>query len=124
MSPSEGVGGHNVYCTDLCMDFNQTCTDTFWDSLKELLNFHDLDLIFKVTRFMLLYEYPCQRSILRTYDYILTKLAQIHHWEDIKKCLDFSDLDLIFKAIRSYNSIKELLDFSDHDLIFKDTRVK
>ena len=31
------------------MDFNQICTDIFWEMGKELVRFGDLDLIFKVT---------------------------------------------------------------------------
>ena len=32
------------------MDLNKTCTDTCFGQPKKLLDFHDLDLIFKVTR--------------------------------------------------------------------------
>ena len=40
------------------MNFDQTCTDIYLgpDSQKEWLDFDDLDLIFKVTRFILLYK--------------------------------------------------------------------
>ena len=31
------------------MDFNETCTDIFWEMQKNCLDFGDLDLIFKVT---------------------------------------------------------------------------
>ena len=31
------------------MNFDQTCTDTFWEEEKSRLQFSDLDLIFKVT---------------------------------------------------------------------------
>ena len=32
------------------MDFNQTSTDTYLGQWKAMIRFHDLDLIFKVTK--------------------------------------------------------------------------
>ena len=38
-----------LYLLKRCMDFDQLCTDTLLDRGKNLLDFGDLDLIFKVT---------------------------------------------------------------------------
>ena len=63
-----------------------------WDSQIELLDFDDLNLIYKVTRDI--YKKTCLYPIFLTNDQIFTKLTQITHWEDLNEWLEFGKIDL------------------------------
>ena len=69
----------------------------YWEGGKKLLDFGDLDLIFKVTpalwNFQILTKNACLHPISWTKWQILVKLHILWHWDGLKIWLDFDDLD-------------------------------